>query len=256
MKKFMHLILTLCLIGTMCFSSFAADMYVYDDAGLLEAEELAALDAQAAAVSEKHGCGVYVITLNDYTDYSTSDVYTTATEMYHGLDLGEGAEREGILLMLSMSGRDYATFFYGEHVEYAFDEYGQIQLEDQFLDDFADNRWYDGFSDYVSVCDEYLGLAAEGNPVREDNSLWYVIAIGAAIVQAFVTVNGLKESMNSVHKGGSAATYATNEGLQLTVRGDYFLYNTQTRRKIESSSGESGSKSHSGGGGSGRSGKF
>ncbi len=256
MKKFMHLILTLCLIGTMCFSSLAADMYVYDESGLLAAEELVALDAQAAAVSEKHGCGVYVIAVNNYKDYSTSDVYTTATEMYHGLGLGEGAEREGILLMLSMSGRDYATFFYGEKVGYAFDEYGQIQLEDQFLDDFADNRWYDGFSDYVSVCDEYLGLAAEGNPVREDNSLMYVVAIGAAIVLAFVTTNGLKASMNSVHKGGSAASYATNEGLQLTVRGDYFLFNTQTRRKIERSSGKSESKSHSGGGGSGRSGKF
>ena len=256
MKKFMHFILTLCLIGTMCFSSFAADMYVYDESGLLAAEELAALDAQAASVSEKYGYGVYVIALNDYTDYSTSDVYTTATELYHGLGLGEGADREGILLMLSMSGRDYATFFYGKNVEYAFDEYGKIQLEDQFLDDFADNRWYDGFSDYVAICDEFLGLAAEGNPVREDNSLIYMIAIVIAIALAFVTTNGLKASMNSVHEGGSASSYVTDGGLQLTARGDYFLFNTQTRRKIERSSGKSGSKSHSGGGGSGRSGKF
>ena len=252
MKKFMHFILTLCLIGTMCFSSFAADMYVYDEAGLLEAEELIALDAEAASVSEKYGCGVYVIAVNNYKDYSTSDVFTTATEMYHGLGLGEGADREGILLMLSMSGRDYATFFYGENVEYAFDEYGQIQLEDQFLDDFSDNRWYDGFSDYVSVCDEYLGLAAEGNPVREDNSIIFIIAIGASIILAYIVTSALKETMMSVHKGGSAASYITEKGLNLTARGDYFLYNTQTRRKIERSS----SKSHSGGGGSGRSGKF
>ena len=259
MKKYIHLIVTVFLIGMMTISSFAADMHVYDEAGLLEAEELVSLDAEAAAVSEKYGYGVYAIIVNDYQKYSTSDVFTTATEMYHGLGLGEGDNREGILLMLSLADRDYATFFYGENVEYAFDEYGQIQLEDRFLDDFAENEWYDGFEDYVETCDEFLGLAAAGKPVRESHTTMYVAVIGVSILLAFGVTKALEMEMKSVHKGGSAASYVTAGGLDLTERGDYFLFNTQTRRKIERSSnrsGGSGSRSHSGGGGSGRSGKF
>ena len=55
MKKYIHLILTVFLIGMMTISSFASDMYVYDEAGLLEAEELVSLDEEAAAISEKYG---------------------------------------------------------------------------------------------------------------------------------------------------------------------------------------------------------
>lgn len=256
MKKLMHLILTVYLIGIMAISSFASELYVYDEGGLLEAEELVNLNAKAEAVSEKYGYGVYIIAVNDYQDYSNGDAYIAATEMYHGLGLGKGENREGILLMLSMEDRDYATFFYGENVEYAFDEYGQIQIEEQFLDDFAENQWYEGFDDYVSVCDEYLGLAAAGTPVRESHAYMFVIVVAGSLLIALVVVFILKSSMKSVYKGSVANAYVTAEGLNLTQRSDFFLYNTQTRRKIESSSSNSGSSSRSGGGGSGRTGKF
>lgn len=254
MKKFVHIILSVLMISIMSISSFASEMYFYDEAGLLAAEDLVALDAKAAEVSAKHGYGVYMIAVNNYHDYSTSDIFTAATEMYHGLGLGEGEDREGMLLLLSMQDRSYATFFYGENVEYAFDEYGQIQIEDQFLDDFGNDDWYHGFDDYISVCDEYLTLAAEGNPVRESQGHLYVIAIAVSVIIAWVTASGFKASMKSVHKGSVASEYVTKEGLNLTEKRDYFLYRTQTRRKIEKSS--SSSSSHSGGGGSGRSGKF
>ncbi len=254
MKKLMHLFLTVLMISIMGISSFASEMHFYDEAGLLSAEELIDLDTKAAEISQKHGYGVYMIAVNNYHDYSTSDVYTTATEMYHGLGLGEGEDREGILLLLSMYDRSYATFFYGENVEYAFNEYGQIQMEDQFLDDFSNNDWYYGFDDYISVCDEYLTLAAAGTPVRESHGHLYLIAIVGSIVVAFAVTSALKASMKSVHKGSIANAYVTEEGLNLTERRDHFLYKTQTRRKIEKS--KSDSKSHKGGGGSGRSGKF
>lgn len=253
MKKFIHLILTMLMIEMMTISSFASEMYVYDEAGILSAEELVGLDAKAAEVSETYGYGVYVIAVKDYQAYSTSDVYTTATEMYHGLQLGEGADREGILLMLSMEDRDYATFFYGEHVEYAFNEYGQIQLEEQFLDDFSEDRWYDGFYDYVTTCEEYLSLADAGNPVRKSAMPMILVAVAVSLLIAFIVSNTLKNKMKSVSKRSVAHEYITKGGLNLTTRSDLFLYQTENRRKIEKSSD---SESHSGGGGSGRSGKF
>lgn len=254
MKRWLQLILTILFITIMTIPSLASELHVYDAAGLLEAEELIELDEKAAAVSEKYECGVYVIAVNDYLDYSSSDPYTAATEMYHGLGLGEGENRDGILLMLSMSERDYATFFYGDTAAYAFNEYGQIEMEKVFLDDFSENYWYGGFYDYISVCDEYLGLAAAGKPVRDSFTDLFLIVIAVSVLISLVVGKVLKSSMKSVSKGSAAAVYATQEGLVLTERIDQFLYNTQTRRRIERS--KDTSSSHSGGGGSGRSGKF
>ena len=71
---------------------------------------------------------------------------------------------------MSMSDRKYATFFYGPKAEYAFDAYGQELMEEEFLDDFRDDDWYDGFEDYLEVCAEYLERAEAGDPVRGDYS--------------------------------------------------------------------------------------
>ena len=43
-------------------------------------------------------------------------------------------------------------------------------MEEEFLDDFRDDDWYDGFEDYLEVCDEYLARAEAGDPVRRDDS--------------------------------------------------------------------------------------
>lgn len=252
MKRIMHFILTLCLIGLMTFSSFAADSHVYDEAGILTSEERSKLEAEAASVSEKFGCGIYMITVNDYKNYSSSeDVYKTATELYHGMELGSGDDREGILLLISMKERDYATFFYGKNVEYAFDGRGQFLVDEAFLDDFGDDRWYDGFYDYVKKCDELFALAAEGTPVRGDDSLFRKFGIGCAIFCAMFVAGDFASKMNNVSIGISAKTYVTDGGFELTEREDRYLYTTKTRSKKESSS-----ESRSGGGGSGRSGKF
>ena len=116
MKKIIHLLLTVWLLGMMTISSLASEVHVYDEAGILTDEEWRRIETEAASVSEKYGYGIYVIAVEDYTDYSTSDeVFTAATELYHGMELG-GVDREGILLLLSMYDRDYATFFYGKNV--------------------------------------------------------------------------------------------------------------------------------------------
>ena len=70
MKKSIHFIITLILIGVMSFSSLASDMHIYDEAGLLEAEDLVELDAEASRISDKYGYGVYAIIVNDYQKYS------------------------------------------------------------------------------------------------------------------------------------------------------------------------------------------
>ena len=83
MKKkpngFVSVLLALCLLlapMTVFAESNAQLNYVTDDAGILTDSQWEDLEQRAQQVSEEYQCGVYMITVDDYTDYSTESVYT------------------------------------------------------------------------------------------------------------------------------------------------------------------------------------
>lgn len=232
--------------------------YIFDNSDLLTFDEWEKLEARAADISQRHGCGVYVAFVDDFTKYGDgNDVYKTTYQLYHANELGMGENRDGIIILLSMADRDYAMFVYGENAEKAFDKYGQEQLEDTFLGYFGDNDWYNGVSSYLDTCDEYLTLAEEGNPVRKNTLPMYIIVVVASCaISGFICLM-LKQRMQTVHKKVEANEYVTDGGLQLTEQYDRYTHTTETRSKINKDSDSSGGTSScSGGGGSGRSGKF
>lgn len=236
-----------------------ADMnYIFDLSDQLSYEEWAELEARASDISQRHGCGVYAAFVDDFTEYGGgNDVYKTTYQLYHASELGMGADRDGIIILLSMDDRDYAMFVYGDHAEYAFDRYGQKKLEDAFLGYFGDNDWYGGVSHYLDTCDEYLTRAEEGKPVRKNTLPIYLIVVAASCAIAGGICLMLKWQMKTVHKKAEANEYVAAGGLNLTKQYDRYTHTTETRRKIhDDSDSDSGTSSCSGGGGSGRSGKF
>ena len=233
--------------------------YVFDVADLLPYEKWEKLEARAEAISQKQDCGVYFALVDDYTEYGNGSVFEVTYQLYHGSELGMGSGRDGIIVLLSMAERDYAMFVYGEYAEYAFDEYGQEKLEEQFLGDFGENDWYGGISNYLDACEEYLTKADAGKPVRRPYWIWFVISAGCSCLAAGTVCLWLLRKMKSVHQKAEADAYLTAGGLHLTKQYDRYTHTTETRTKIqkESSGGSGGSTySESGGGGSGRSGKF
>lgn len=229
--------------------------YVRDLADILDYEEWEELERWAAEISLDHSCGVYILTLDDYQNYGSGEVYEVATQVYHDQEneFGIGEGRDGILLLLSMNDRDMAMFVYGDRAEYAFDEYGQETLEDVFLDDLGENDWYGGFSDYLDTCDKYLTKAENGQPVRKSPKSFIILSVVVSFVLAWVICMRFKAKMKTVHQKTTAGTYAVS-GVKLTSSYDRYTHTTETRNKIEKSSDSS--KKESGGGGSGRSGKF
>ena len=241
---------------------------ITDTVGLLTSDEDQSLEERAEEISAQYGVGVYLLILEDYSEYY-DDPYETAYQFYHGYTLGEGEDRDGVILLMSMSNRKYATFFYGPKAEYAFDAYGQELMEEEFLDDFRDDDWYDGFEDYLEVCAEYLERAEAGDPVRRDDSsaggssvsgigTTILVCLGISAVIAMIVCLILRGKMKSVRKGTHADAYVTGS-LNLTASRDQYTHTTETRTKIEhesSDSGGGGSSACSGGGGSGRSGSF
>ena len=241
--------------------SAPATPYVIDDARLLTIEQRQELNTYAEKITETYGVGIYVMAVEDFHDYGEeSQIYDVLWNYYHDNSLGYGADRQGMILMLSMAERDFATFFYGEDTEYAFNGFGQAQLENYFLDDFGSDDWYDGFMDFLVASEDFMAKAAAGEPVRDNPWHLSLLFVLIACFISFVVTRLLWMRMANVATQKSATGYASRNGLVLTHQNDIFLHQTILRRKIESSdsgSGRSGSsRAHTGGGGSGRSGKF
>ena len=254
------LVFLFCLV--LCVSAAAAEQtgaqlsYVTDSAGLLSENEKMMLEKMAESVSKKYGVGVYIVTVEDYRDFHSEGVYKATYTIYHQYTMGEGPNRDGIMLLLSMDNRTWAMFCYGSRCEYTFNSYGQEKLEKVFLDNFGENDWYGGFEDYVKECSVYLEKASAGNPVRASLFIPILIVIGLSLLVAAVIVTVIWQKMDNVSKKATANAYVS-VGLQLTEQSDRFTHKTTSSRKIERSSSDGGSSSsESGGGGSGRSGTF
>lgn len=229
--------------------------YVFDVSDLLSFEQWEELESRAETISKRQNCGIYFALVDDFTDYGYGDIYEVTYTIYHDNELGTGENRDGIIVMLSMEERDYAMFVYGEYAEYAFNEYGQLMLEEAFLDDFGNNDWYSGISHYLDTCDEFLTKAEEGKPVRESPLPSIAIATGASCLIAIIVCLVMKYKMRTVYQKTEANAYITEGGLHLTNQYDQYTHTTEKQTKIERESSSSTS-SCSGGGGSGRSGKF
>lgn len=259
-KRFLTLFLALLAALTLTVPAWAeqqpGDAFVYDMADLLSDEDEAYLEDLANQISWRYDCAIYIVTVDDYTDYGDSP-HNAAAAIYNGeyddKPLGIGENREGILLMLSMWGRDYDLFVRdGGTAQYAVGDYARDKMTEVFLDNFADDDWLGGFEDYLNACAEDLALAEMGTPVQKPltSSLLPGLAIGIGV--ALVICMSLKGMMKSVRRSARADIYVTEEGLDLTEQSDVYTHTTETRVKIERDN-----DSHdSGGGGSSTSGKF
>ena len=208
-KRICCFLLAFLLALVSCVSVAAAEQtgaqlpYVTDAAGLLSENENMLLEKMAERVSKKYGVGVYIVTVEDYRDFHSEGVYKATYTIYHEYTMGEGPNRDGIMLLLSMDDRDWAMFCYGSRCEYAFNSYGQEKLEKVFLDNFGENDWYGGFEDYVKECSVYLEKASAGKPVRA--SLFYplLIVIGLSLLAAAAVVAVIWRKMDNVQQTGS-----------------------------------------------------
>lgn len=242
------------------FNQAAID-YVTDSGGYISSDDLANLNVLAAQVSEKYGCGVYAMIVEDYTQYNSQSVYEAAKTIYLDNTLGWGDDFDGVFLLLSMSDRDYSLIAYGDFGNAAFTDHGKDVLADRFLSKFGDDDWYGGFKAYISGCDEFLAAARSGQPVdvssgavSESPLLRIAIVVLVPLILALIICMVFRAQMKSVKKGAEADAYVVGS-VNFTHRNDYFTYSTEVRRVIEKNKGGSGTSVDSDGF-SGKSGKF
>ena len=292
MKKCFSLLLILLLLSLFPYSALAEDTgnesfpYVLDNAGILTESQRGALESRAAQFSEAHGCSLYIVTVKDHTEFNP-DVYEAAKGIFKYYDLGYGEGKDGVLLLLSMNERDFGLIGHGDKGETVCGHESRWIIEDEILDNLGNNDWYGGFSDYFEVCGkqltklengeditegadiivgpdglEYHSYNAPGQPTRMPTGAKLGIGIGAPCLIALAICSTFKAQMKTAKEKTTAEEYVVPGSAALRVRDDRFINRTETRVPIQthSSSGRGGSSGgssfHSGGGFSGRSGKF
>ena len=254
MKKTLSVFMAVLMIMALALSVSASPAYVDDQAGILSQDEIQILSDQAEAVTDNYGYGVYVVTVEDYNDLEGAGSIEDAAQVYFengGYGLGE--KYRGIMLMLSMENRKYALYYDGD-TDNAFDGLGQDYLSGEFLDDFGEDQWFEGFQDYISACDYILenaenGVTFENNPPHA-RAYGIAVCIVLGFVAAFIVRGVLKGQLTSVSEKTEAAAFIDGS-LQLRERQDLFLYMTKDRvydppQKDSSSDSDSDSGSSSG----------
>lgn len=247
--------------------------HVFDTAGLIKESAQDELEEAAEALQTKYDFGVYIVTVDDFRDYSTNSVFNAALNIYNANNFGVGAEKNGLLLLLSMEDRDFNLMTNGQFGNYAFNDAGREAMTEFFLDDFGDDRWFDGFEEYLTWADRYLEKAEEGNPYSAENEPWdpfarnfsiivlVLLIVFVPLIPACIFRSILVKMMKSVEKGTEASAYVS-QNLKLTKENDKYTRTTKSKRynppKETSSGGGSGggvTHEHSGSA-SGTSGKF
>lgn len=235
------------------------DGWVQDDAGLLTMDEEKALESECRRLYKIYGTGVYIVTT---PNFGRGDIKDWQRRIFSQYDLGADCGGSGVMLAISMAERDWGLVGFGSAQE-AFSTYARERLGDLILDDLSDGEFYNAFSGYLSIADDYLSAAEEGKPYTEQHRYregWrFPVIFGAAFLLSLgisaAVVLAWKKGMNTRVRQTGAMEYLKAGSFYLSKKSDLFLYHTVSRTKKpeqKSSGGSGGMRSDR----SGTSGKF
>ncbi|MGN1408729.1 MAG: TPM domain-containing protein [Eubacteriales bacterium] len=269
MKKKVISVIIASVFLCLCFAVAAsADEYkiarLVDSAYLLDDYEAIELLDKLDEISERQMCDVVILTV-DSLGGKTSTEY--ADDFFDYCGYGLGANKDGILLLISMEERDWAISTHGYGIT-AFTDAGQEYIVDKFLPSLSSGDYFEAFSIFANQCDEFLTQAKTGEPYDSHNLPeglmpvgYLVIAIVFGVGIACVATSSMKRQLQSVHKQTAASNYIRENSVNITDRRE-MLINTvvsRTEKRVESDSDSSGSSTHTSSSGEthgGSSGKF
>lgn len=241
-------------------SDYSQRTWVWDGAGLLTEEEVESLNDTCIEIAEKHDVGISIITVDNF---GGGDIKAWQKDVYERYDLGAGDADSGLMLAISMAERDWGLVAFGD-AQNTFTTYSREKIAELFLPDLSNGNYYDSFSTYLKLCDEFLTEAENGTPYSAEHTYKESVPIPLIVGIAFVISFGIslavvlfwKKSMNTRVKQNAAGQYYKEETFSLTRCTDQFLYHTVSRhrRPQNNSSGGGSGGMHSTS--SGTSGKF
>ena len=246
-----------------------ADLYyrMNDGAQLLTEDEDNELEASLEELSVRQSFDVVIATIDslDGEGYTSMEEY--ADDLYDYCQFGYGANRDGVLLLISKGDRKWHISTCGYGIT-AFTDAGIQYLGQQMTPDMADGDYAAAFRTFIRWTDAYVTAAREGHPYDVNNmpheplSMMYLgLALVIGLVTALIVTGVMKSQLKSVAPQPDASSYVRQGSMRLTNQRDHFLYRDvhRTERPKASDSSDSGGSSthtsssgttHGGGGGS------
>ena len=263
MNKLRNLLISFLLLFGLCLFmipvSAENDIYVSDETGLIDDYQIEQLEQYAQRVSEAHNCSVYVRFIDSYGSFANS-ISDASEAIYSREDLGYGAQKDGILFLVSWDEGEYDLCAHGDLGNKAFTDHAKATMARKVESLLRSNDWYLACSEFISQADTMLTyLEAHGEPFDTNNDPQYQeaqnqreaasrsmktgITFGLPPIAALLTCLGLKSRNKNTGIETEAYNYFTKGGIQLTRNQDQFITRTETRTRI--------SRSSDGGGGGG-----
>lgn len=246
-----------------------ADLYyrLNDSAEVLTEDEDSELEASLEELSVRQSFDVTIATIDSLESEGYTSMEEYADDLYDYCQFGYGADRDGVLLLVSTGDRKWHISTCGYGIT-AFTDAGIQYLGEQMTPDMADGDYAAAFRTFIQWTDSYVTAAREGQPYDVDNmpkepfSIVYLgVALVIGLVTALIVTGVMKGQLKSVAPQRDATDYVRQGSMKLTNQRDLFLYRDvhRTERPKETSSGDSGGSSthtsssgstHGGGGGS------
>ena len=242
-KKFFSVLLAVVLILSLAISVSAASAAdVYDEVDLLTSEEETQLAQKLSQISKQFNAQIVIMTVPSVD--GSVDVFVE--NVFDGMDMGYGDNRDGVLLLVCMDPREYRILSNG----YAADAITLDCIDaigKAIVSDLSDGNYADAFNTFAEHCTYYLDGYVNGYPFDAGKSLIVALIVGiaAGVVTAFV----LKNQLKSVRQQKQANAYIKTGSMQITASRDLYLYRQVSRtEKSSTQSSGSGSSRNVGGG--------
>ena len=248
-RKAFLVIIAFLLCFALCVPALAEGYSRLEDfAGLLSEDERAVILAQLDDISERQGMDVVIVTVASL-DGKTATEYADDYFDYNGF--GQGADRNGILFLISMEDRDWAISTRGDAIA-AFTDAGQAHITDEMVPMLSEGEYADAFVCFANYCDDYITQANAGEPYDVDNmpkekldTIWIPLSLAIGMAVALIVCLIMKSQLKSVRSQPEAMSYVINDSVSFTEQSDVFLYKTLTKTKIQKAeSGSGGSSTH------------
>lgn len=206
--------------------------HMVDNAGLLTAEQRTALNRKLKEYSEQCQCDISIVTVNS-TEGKDVELYTVDFYDFNGFGYGSG--RDGLMLLLSMEGRDWCVSRHGKS-EYIFSQSVTDEMVGNISEYLSDNDYYTAFDKFA---DDYLYKYEHAGKV---SPVWIPIDIVIGFLIAYVVMKAKTSNLTSVRAKKNAAEYVVPGSMAITASSDRFLYMNvvKTPRPKETSSSSGG----------------
>ena len=263
-KRILTVLFALLLCMVVVIPTFAASDLprLVDNADLLTDSEESTLLSKLNEISERQQADVVVVTA-DTLDGKTPMDYADDFYDYNGY--GFGADKDGVLLLVSLEDRDWWMSTTGYGIT-AITDAGIEYISEKFLSDLSDGDYADAFTTYAELCDDFFTQARSGQPYDTGHmpkqpfniARNLLIALIVGFVIALIATGVMKGKLKTVRFQSAASNYVKANSMNVTESRDMFLYTHVDRRAkpidTDSSSGSgthtsSSGSTHGGGGG-------